>query len=81
MTWVDRLKEARRINTYRLALFLLHRHWKTNGNTIALSNVAIAEAGVSSREKWRALIELERPGLIVIERRRRKSPLIRVIAS
>ena len=36
--------------------------------------------GVSRQAKWRALNDLERRGLISVERRRRRSPLIRVLA-
>ena len=43
-----------------------------------LANGMLKIDGVSRASKWRALAELERRGLISIERRSRKSPLITV---
>ena len=43
------------------------------------SGVALAGKGVSGRSKWNALAELERLGLIKIERRNKKSPAIRLL--
>jgi uncharacterized membrane protein len=34
--------------------------------------------GISRQSKWRALNDLEQRGLIVVERRRRRSPLVRL---
>jgi len=34
---------------------------------------------MSRRVKWRALVELERRGLIEVERRHRKSPIITLV--
>jgi hypothetical protein len=35
--------------------------------------------GISWKSKWRALTDLERRGLITVVRRRRKSPIVRVL--
>jgi hypothetical protein len=75
-TWVERLKTTSYASTYRVALHLLHRNWRTGEKVIALSNVALASEGVSRKEKWRALAELERVELVRVERRPRKSPLV-----
>ena len=74
-SWSDRLKGARLATTYKLAVYLLYHHWKT-GNPIALTNVALAGTGVTRRSKWRALCELERLGLVEVERRARRSPRV-----
>jgi hypothetical protein len=74
--WVDRLREARYIGTYRVALHLLYEHWRNGGRSVVFPNGASKEAGVSRRVKWHALRELERLGLVAIERRQRKSPLV-----
>jgi hypothetical protein len=76
--WVEKLAEARYISTYRVALHVLYRDWETHGEAFTLSNGALAMEGVSRRQKWRALEELEGLGLISIERRRRKTPRITV---
>jgi hypothetical protein len=77
--WMDRLNRARHASTFKVALALLHRRWKTSSNTVLLQNTGLGFAGVSRRQKWRALAELERLGLIAIERRVRKSPRVTVL--
>jgi hypothetical protein len=79
--WSDRLQAARYASTYRIALYLLFQHWKTEGQAIRLSNVAAVRAGVSRGQKWRALRELERLGLIRVEQSGRRSPLITILVS
>ncbi len=75
--WLERLKGARLIASYRVSAYVLHRDWKDPGRPVTLSNVASAEIGVSRWMKWRALDELERLGLVSVERRGRRSPLVR----
>jgi hypothetical protein len=75
--WIERLaKSTRHRATFVVALHLLYQHWKLRGQPIKLANGILKMEGVSRRAKWRALGELERAGLITIERRRRKSPVI-----
>jgi hypothetical protein len=76
--WVERLKGARHVATYRLALFLLYQRWKTN-KPIPASNVAMKALGVPRRSKYRAIRDLERLGLIRVESRRRRSPVVTVL--
>jgi hypothetical protein len=70
--WIERLQPTKRASAYRLALLLVYEHWRSGGRPIVLTN-ALAE-GLSRRTKWNALAELERLGLIRVERRPRKSP-------
>ena len=77
MEWIDRLEHARHVSTFKVAHELLYRRWKTGQQSVLLPNTGLA--GVSRWGKWRALLELERLGLIAIERRRRKSPKITIL--
>jgi CRP-like cAMP-binding protein len=77
--WVEKLAKTRSANTYRVALYLLFLHWKDNGAPIKLANGMLVMDGVTRFSKWRALQELEQAGLIRIERRQRKSPMILVV--
>jgi hypothetical protein len=79
--WDERLLKARYIVTYRVAHYVLYRSWETRGEAFTLSNGAMAIRGISPRQKWRALRELEVLGLITIERRKRKTPRITVITT
>jgi hypothetical protein len=78
--WVERLAQAHCVVTYRVALHLLYRHWKAHGHPISLANGVLQMEGVARTTKWRGLRELEQLGLITIERRPRKSPLVTVHA-
>ena len=75
--WLELLDGASG-KAYALALHLLYLDWKAKGAPIRLANGMLKIDGVSRASKWRALAELERRGLISIERRSRKSPLITV---
>lgn len=75
--WVERLSGAAG-HTYLVALHLLYLHWKGNGAPIKLPNGLLKIDGVSRQSKWRALADLERRGLIVVERRHSKAPFVRL---
>jgi hypothetical protein len=80
LAWVERLRAARCIGSYRLAHHLLFQHWKSNGATIKLSNTILAKLGIRSlKMKGQALLELERFGLISVERLPKKSPIVTII--
>jgi hypothetical protein len=79
MAWKDRLAGAVHASTFKLALHLLYQHWKNDGAAIKLSNVALAKDGISRWAKWRSLGELERLGLIAVERKNRRSPVVRIV--
>jgi len=65
--------------TYQLAGHLLHRMWRTDRTTFILANVALREIGISRDSKRRALHELEKAGLVLIERRTDKSPVVHLL--
>ena len=77
LAWGERLAEARYIATYRVALHVLYRHWRGGGEPFPLTNSAIKR--VSRGQKGRALEELERLGLVAVERHKRKAPRITVL--
>lgn len=72
--WQVRLQDCKAGSTYRLALYLLYEHWRNGGRRIRLSNGVLA--GVDRTTKWDGLRVLERAGLVQIERRQRKAPLV-----
>jgi hypothetical protein len=74
--WVECLRKAKRISTYRLALVLLYEHWRSGGRPIALSNVSMQQEGLARRSKWNALAELRTLDLITVKTRSGKSPRI-----
>jgi hypothetical protein len=77
MTWFERMKGAPG-QSYRVALYLLYLNWKGKGAPIKLANGMLQEDGVGRHSKWRALGDLEARELIAVERRRSRSPIIRL---
>jgi hypothetical protein len=79
--WVERLQSSRSAETYRLAIYLLHEQWRSSGEQIKLSNVAVLEgADITRFAKWRALRELEEMGLVKVDRRGNgRSPLVKLV--
>ena len=57
-------------------VWLLHQARKTGKSTVTIPNGALAKLGVSRIAKLRALRQLEAAGLIVVEWRPRKTPLV-----
>jgi hypothetical protein len=78
MPWFEKLAGTTD-QTHRVVLYLLHLHWKGNGGPIKLANGMLRSCGVSPRSKWRALAELEQRGLIEVERRPRRSPIVHLM--
>lgn len=78
MSWDERLVGATG-QTYRVAVILHYLRWRNHGAPVKLTNCELELHGVSRQSKWRALGELERRGLITVERRPRRSPLIHLL--
>ena len=74
--WELRLLDAKRVSTYRLAIELLYLHWYGKGKPVVVSSKVARAVKISARSKWEALAELERLGLIEVDRRPRKSPRV-----
>jgi hypothetical protein len=74
--WVERLRGAKCVSSYRLALLLLYESWRLGGRPITLSNVSAFAEGLPRRTKWRALGELESLGLVQVRRRARHAPRV-----
>jgi hypothetical protein len=81
--WKERLgeKPCARGPTHQVALELLYLDWKNLGRAFKLPNGTLRYDGINRFTKWRALADLERRGLIRIERRQRRSPIIEVLAT
>jgi hypothetical protein len=62
-----------------VGLALWHLKGLRKTHTFALSNLFLREWGIQSDAKSRALRALEREGLIAVERRSKRSPLVTLI--
>lgn len=81
MRWVEILSKAPLAtgSTVLVAIYLLHLDWKHYGKPFKLPNGMLKYDGISRYSKWRALTDLERRGLITVERQPSKSPIIQVL--
>ena len=77
--WVECLaKVGAGRSAFLVAHFLLYEAWRTKARVVKLTNAALAELGVGRQGKARALQQLRKAGLIAVEDRRGKSPLVTV---
>jgi hypothetical protein len=77
----DTLGKACRDKSWALYLHLLHETWKAKawGKPVKVANGFLTMLGIDRFAKWRALGKLERLGLIEVERRDSKSPLVKIL--
>jgi hypothetical protein len=78
LAWVDILSRDSRDKALAVLCHLLHLDWKQRGGPIKVPNGFLEMIGVGRGAKWRVLNKLESLGLISIERRGRKSPIITI---
>ena len=75
---VDKVARHSRDNTFAVLCHLLHLDWKQGGGPIKVPNGFLDKLGIGRGAKSRALRKLERLGIISVERRDRKSPIVTI---
>ena len=73
--WHERMLGASG-KTQDVARFVLHLHWKHKGQPFKLANGKLGMDKVSPQSKRRALRDMERRGLISVDWRKKKSPIV-----
>jgi hypothetical protein len=66
-------------NTYRVAIHLLDARFQAHDIPVTVPNGWLEELGISRFAKYRALAVLKGLGMITVERRPRKSPIVSII--
>jgi hypothetical protein len=79
LAWAARATTATNCPKAMVWVWLIHRAWKMRSGTVAVPNGALAEYGVTRKVKNNALRQLERAGLIAVERRPRKTPVVTML--
>jgi hypothetical protein len=83
--WIEKLQGARSVATWKLAAHLLELDWKQyrkpflEGEPIVLPNGWLKASNLSRRDKVRSLRELRDLGMVRVQFRPRKSPLVTLI--
>jgi hypothetical protein len=81
LKWAEQATRATNSQGAFVWIWLLHLAWKAKSHTVTLANAQLEASGISRKVKMRALRDLERAGLIRVERRSRKSPLVTLLHS
>jgi hypothetical protein len=77
--WFEQATRATRSPQAFVAVWLLHRFWKAKSPTFPVSNSQLGERGADRQIKRRALANLEKAGLITIERHNGRAPRITLV--
>jgi hypothetical protein len=77
--WAKQMTAATKTKKALVGIVLLHTAWKAGRQTFPLPNGRLAKLGVSRWAKNRALRDLERAGLIVVERPEHKTPIVTMV--
>jgi DNA-binding transcriptional ArsR family regulator len=75
---VDKIARNLREKTFVVLCHLLHEDWRQGGGRIKVPNRFLERIGVGPDAKSRALKKLESLGIISVERRDRKSPIVTI---
>jgi hypothetical protein len=77
--WLDVLSKTKaRGVTFLLAAHLIYEAWRHDSDQVKLANVTLRKQGLSRWSKYRAVQELRAAGLIAVDERERKSPIVTV---
>jgi hypothetical protein len=77
--WAEAAAKATHTPGMLVLIELLHRSWKAHSLTFPLSNKSLEKSGVSREIKRRVLRDLEAAGLITVERRHGRAPLVTLV--
>ena len=78
--WIKLAAKDARSPATLVLIELLHAAWKAKSSTFPLPNGRLKKLGVGREAKRRALQDLERAGLITVERPTRKTLIVSLIA-
>jgi DNA-binding MarR family transcriptional regulator len=79
LDWAEQATKAISAPKAFVVLWLLYRAWKSGSPTVPLSNRQLEVRGVHRKTKHRALKELEAAGLIKLDRRRGRAPVVTLL--
>jgi hypothetical protein len=79
LRWAEQASHATHTLKAFVWIWLLHLAWKAKSNTFPLPNGQLSAHGVHRNTKDRVLRELEKVGLIKVERRPRKTAIVTLV--
>jgi hypothetical protein len=79
LKWAADVAKATNSPGYMVLVLLAYLAWKTKSPTFILSNDHLNRYGIKREVKHRALARLEKAGVILVQRRGRRAPLITLL--
>jgi hypothetical protein len=79
LQWAAKAAKATKTPKALVWIWLLHINWKTKSATFPFPNTKLKNAGATRFTKRRALQELEIAGLITVEWRHGKTPIVTLV--
>ena len=79
LRWFGAATRATRSPQAFVSVWLLHLAWKAKSSTFPVPNDQLGQRGVDRYAKYRALARLERAGLIIVDRRVRKTLIVTLV--
>jgi hypothetical protein len=79
LKWAAEVAKATNSPGYMVFVLLAYLTWKNKGRAFVLSNDRLSRYGVSREVKYRALARLENAGVIRVQRRGRRAPLVTLL--
>jgi hypothetical protein len=77
--WLEQATRATRTQQAFICVWLLHLAWKAKSPTFPVPNGQLGKHGFGRHTKHRALTNLEAAGLIKVERRADKNPVVTLL--
>jgi hypothetical protein len=77
--WAEQASQATRTPKAMVWVWLLHLSWAAHSKTFRLPNARLQALGVGRNSKQRAVRELEKAGLIQVQREDGKSPTVTLL--
>jgi hypothetical protein len=81
LDWATAAARATRTPQAMVWIMLHHMAWQTGCTAFPLSNAVLAKYGVNREVKRRALKALEASGLIQVERRHGRAPVVTLVSA
>ena len=78
--WIMAAAKATGSPAVLVLIELLHLQWKTRRMSFPVPNARLKKLGVSREVKRRVLRDLQRAGLITVDQRTRKSPIVTLVS-
>jgi hypothetical protein len=77
--WAEQAARAVNSSQMFVCIWLLRLAWEKHSTTFPLANAGLAKWGISREAKRRALASLEKAGLISVQRRAKRSPIVTLL--